>query len=143
MRRDSLHLTLAFLGDVMATRVADTEAAAANVTASAFTLDLDRLGYWKHNHIAWAGSAAVPPALTALAASLAEALRTVDFQLEDRAFAAHVTLLRNAACPPAASALATAIRWPVTDFALIESHAGAGGAPYAVRRRWPLRGPVD
>lgn len=143
MRRDTLHLTLAFLGDVMATRVADAEAAAAKVTASAFTLDLDRLGYWKHNRIVWAGSVAVPPALTALAASLAEALRAAGFQLEERAFAAHVTLLRNAVCSPAASALAAAIRWPAADFALVESHAGAGGSRYAVLRRWPLRWSVD
>lgn len=141
MRRDTLHITLAFLGSVPAGRVAAAEAAAVRAAAAAFELEVDRLGYWKHNRIVWAGCSAPPPALLDLAAALTQELRAEGFVLDERPFAAHATLLRNARCP-SAPLLATPIRWPVADFALVESHAVAGGSRYEVRRRWPLALPL-
>ena len=137
MRRDSLHMTLAFLGSVSAPRVTDAEAAADGVTATAFDLAVDRLGYWKRKRIVWAGSAAGTAALVDLAGDLARQLRAVGFVLEDRPFAAHVTLLRNADCRESPD-IGDVIDWPVADFALIESYPDVDGSRYAVRRRWPL-----
>jgi 2'-5' RNA ligase len=148
MRRDTLHLTLAFLGDVDAEGFDAAVAAADDVAAelarkvgadgtAGATLTIDRLACWKHNHIVWAGCDDVPPPLAALAGDLAGALRGRGFQLDSRPFAAHVTLLRNARCdaelPPPAP-----FGWPVADFALVESRLGAAGAQYEVVRRWAL-----
>lgn len=141
MRRETLHVTLAFLGSVAAGRVVDAEAAAARVSIPAFELELDRLGYWKHNCIVWAGCSAPPPALLALAAALTQELRAEGFVLDERPFAAHATLLRNARCATAPLP-ANPIRWPASDFALVESHAAVGGSRYEVRRRWPLAMPL-
>ncbi|MDD5248560.1 MAG: RNA 2',3'-cyclic phosphodiesterase [Rhodocyclaceae bacterium] len=136
MRRETLHVTLAFLGAVAATRVAAAEVAAAAVAARPFILELDRLACWKHNRIVWAGCADVAPPLAGLATNLAQALRDAGFVLETRPFAVHATLVRNANCMKPPPPLAAPIRWPVADFALVESHAESAGSRYEVVRRW-------
>ena len=60
-------------------------------------------------------------------------------RLEERAFAAHVTLLRNASESDLGTlpALET-IAWPVSEFVLVESQLAASGASYRIIDRWPL-----
>ncbi len=136
---DTVHQTLAFLGGIPAARVADAEAAAAATVGVPFEWRLDRLGYWKHNHIVWAGGDCEP--LEALAAALAERLREAGFELERRPFAGHVTLLRKARCGTV-PALPVPIAWHVREFVLVESHLDAEGARYEIIGRWPLAGAV-
>lgn len=151
MRRDSLHMTLAFIGDVPPERVETLRQAAAGVTNPAFTLQFDRLACWRHNRIAWIGCSEPPLHLMTLVGQLAERLADAGFPLEARAFAAHVTLLRNAHCLPLAQA--EPIDWPVGEFVLAESNlmhrkvASPGGklpaeasegAHYRIIGRWPL-----
>lgn len=143
MRRETLHVTLAFLGDVPESRFADVLAVAPGATAPAFLLELDRLGHWPHSHIVWAGCTAAPAALPTLADDLAQGLRAAGFRLDDRPYAAHATLLRNAECRSGAPPLTNPIRWAVEDFALVESHRGADGSRYEVLRRWPLAAAID
>jgi 2'-5' RNA ligase len=134
-RRETAHLTLAFIGAVPSARVADAAAAAAAVAAAAFEWQVDRLGYWQHNRILWAGGESAP--LAALTADLAGRLRDAGFRIERRPFAAHVTLLRNARCrelPPLAAPLA----WRVREFVLVESVPMPEGSRYDVIDRWPL-----
>jgi RNA 2',3'-cyclic 3'-phosphodiesterase len=138
MRRESLHVTLAFLGEVAPPRMAAAEAVAAAVGGRSFLLELDRLECWKHNRIAWAGCTAAPPALMALARDLAAGLRGTGFALDARPFAAHATLLRQANCAAPLPALPEPIRWPTSDFALVESRPSLSGSRYEVVRRWPL-----
>jgi len=138
MRRDTLHMTLAFIGEIEAARVADLLAAAGCVPLpGAFAMHIDRLHCWRHNRIVWCGPSAMPAQLAALAASLATSLGEAGFRLEARAFAAHATLLRNADCACEAPAFAP-FDWPVADFVLVESNLTPAGARYAVIGRWPL-----
>ena len=69
-RQATVHLTLAFIGDVPLERLPDMERAARNVRAAAFDLTLDQFGLWHHNRIFWGGCSAVPPALVELASAL-------------------------------------------------------------------------
>jgi RNA 2',3'-cyclic 3'-phosphodiesterase len=153
MQRDTLHLTLAFLGEVDATRfdlacaIADEVAAAGEKVGAGGTakipsaaLRFDRLAFWKHNHIVWAGCDEVPPVLAALADDLAAALRAAGFALDSRRFAAHVTLVRNAQCAGEMAPI-EAFDWPVRDFVLVQSQLEREGAKYEIVRRWPLPGP--
>jgi RNA 2',3'-cyclic 3'-phosphodiesterase len=138
MRRETLHLTLAFLGDIPADRVADAMRVADTIAVEPFELTLDRLGYWKHNRILWAGGVphaghSMSPRLTFLADSLGKGLRDAGFALDARPFVAHVTLLRDAHCS-AAPKLATAMAWPVGEFVLAESKQSR----YDIIGRWPL-----
>ena len=126
-----IHLTLAFLGNADAGRAS---AAAASVRGRAFELAVDQARFWKHNRIVWAGPAEMPDRLAALVDQLHAALRQAGFVLEDRPFAAHVTLVRKAGAPAAFPPL-PAVEWPVAEFLLCRS---AGGR-YDTLERFPLK----
>lgn len=139
MRRDTLHLTLAFLGDIASERVVDARRVAETIAAEPFDLTLDRLGSWRHNRILWAGGA-VPPRLTFVADALGDGLRAAGFTLDAKPLAPHITLLRDANCVEA-PLLAQPIVWPVRDFVLAESRLSPDGARYEIVGRWPLLQP--
>ncbi|HNH34889.1 MAG TPA: RNA 2',3'-cyclic phosphodiesterase [Rhodocyclaceae bacterium] len=141
MTRETIHLTLAFVGEVDDDRLADL-LRAAGVAAAApglrgFDLVLDRLGWWRHNRILWAGCGQPDPALPALAGALARALGDAGFPVERRPFAAHLTLLRNSRCA-AVPAMPEGVRWPVREFVLVRSRLSEKGAHYEILDRWPL-----
>jgi len=133
----NIHLTLAFLGNVERAGLGRIEACAAAPRGQACDLVIDRVGYWRHNRILWAGIEKCPAAFPALAAALASALRTLGYRLDSRAYVPHVTLLRDARRAPAHSAI-PAIEWPVYDYALVESVPRGQGRVYEVLKRWPL-----
>lgn len=138
MRRDTIHLTLAFLGDTPAREVQRLRALAAQVDGESFALALDHVGSWKRNRVLWTGPSIVPPALAALAQDLEARLRAAGFALEERAFSPHVTLVRNARAAPAEAPPAP-LRWSVASFVLVASERSAAGAHYRVIGRWPLQ----
>lgn len=142
MRGEDLHITLAFLGKVSADRLAQAEAVADTIAAPAFDVALDRLGWWKHNRILWAGCSNAVAGLTELAAVLGAGLRAAGFVLDERPFAVHATLLRNARCAAPAQLLVPPVAWHAGDFVLAESMPGPDGSRYAARRRWPLQSPA-
>jgi len=134
--REKIHLTLAFLGEVPASRIDAARAAAAAIRFAAFAFTLDRVGSFRAAHVAWAGCREAPAALGALQSSLAETLRAARFELEDRPFTAHATVARRIgkALPPAAI---EAIDWPVHAFTLVRSESGTGR--YGVVEEFPAR----
>jgi 2'-5' RNA ligase len=138
MRPETLHLTLAFIGDVADARIDSLRQAASQVSAEAFSLELDRFGCWRRKGIVWAGCSEPPLPLAALAGQLGERLSAAGFALDARAFAAHLTLLRDARCLPLPAF--EPVAWPVGEFVLAESQRSPSGAAYTVVDRWPLAG---
>lgn len=131
---ENTHLTLAFLGD------ADPEAAigaARRVTGRRHELPIETAKYVRRNEMVWVAPAAMPELLAELVASLHGELRAASFKLEDRPFAAHVTLIRKARMPKALPAL-PAVEWPVDEFLLMRSRHTAKGATYELVGRFPL-----
>lgn len=126
---DSIHLTLAFLGEADEAKAKD---AARRVQAAAFRLPLEEPGYWGHNKIVWAGPRQLPGELKRLAELLQLELYKESFILERRPFAAHVTLLREA--PAQALPALPPLEWPVKEFVLVRSAAGR----YDTLERFPL-----
>lgn len=137
MRRDTLHLTLAFIGDVARERLDELHVAARKLVFSPFTLRLDRVAGWRHNHIVWAGASELPRELDSLVTQLNAALAEGGFPVERRKFAAHVTLLRNARGEFPAAEVDPPIEWPVGEFVLVESDPKPDGAQYTVLASWP------
>jgi 2'-5' RNA ligase len=137
MRRDSLHLTLAFIGAVNDAQLALLHEIAAGVAAEPYELVLDRLGWWRHNRILWAGCGETPSHQRRLYESLAGALATAGFRLDPRPHVPHLTLLRHARCDGLPE-LAAPIRWRVEEFSLVESGLESAGARYRVLKSWPL-----
>lgn len=136
MRLETLHLTLAFIGDVPAMSIESVAQAASLVSGDAFSLSLDRCGCWRHNRIVWAGASEPPLALIRLVGQLNDRLFDAGLPFDARDFAAHLTLLRNARCVPLPTF--EAIAWPVAEFVLVESQLSASGAAYTIIGRWPL-----
>lgn len=143
MRRETLHLTLAFLGEVAEGRLPELRAALAPVRGEAFRLTIDRLGYWPHNRIVWGGCPATPPALARLVADLRAVLAAAGFLPGTGAaglvppFVPHLTLLRKAA-PAAALPDCPPIDWPVAEWVLVASALSSAGPAYTRLGVWPL-----
>ncbi|UCF75813.1 MAG: RNA 2',3'-cyclic phosphodiesterase [Betaproteobacteria bacterium] len=133
----NIHLTLVFLGAVAHERLEGLEALAATIEGEPFALTIDRVDYWRHNRIVWAGVKDCPDGLTALVKRMERALGGVGFQLNNRPYVPHITLLRDARRPPARSQLAP-IAWPVSEFALVESVQLDNSQMYEVLQSWRL-----
>lgn len=142
MAEDTLHLTLAFLGNITRPQLEAAMAIADGVRQESFSLSVDRLDYWRHNQILWAGCPP-EPRLMALAEILQSRLREAGFSLTPQAFTPHITLLRH--CPHREDAglpqpLEKPMAWTVEEFLLVESRPQAGRAHYTPLARWPLKG---
>ncbi|HEX9451734.1 MAG TPA: RNA 2',3'-cyclic phosphodiesterase [Burkholderiales bacterium] len=136
-RDESLHLTLAFVGDTDVENLPRLMAPPAGVFTPAFLLILDDWGCWARNGIGWTAPARIPESLRDLAANLEGWLRGAGFELEHRAFTPHVTLVRKAQCAPLPDAMVP-IAWQVDEFSLIRSELAPGGSRYSVLHTWPL-----
>ena len=136
MRRENIHLTLAFLGDTAASLVPELIALAAGVRFVSIRLPLDRIGYWKHNRIIWCGAEQDPPALSALVSELRARLDSGGIVYDRKPFVSHVTLVRNAAGLPAAPAWVPLV-WEAADFVLVGSTRVEGRVTYQVTKRFP------
>lgn len=141
VRRENLHLTLAFIGAVSQQQIDLLEQLAAGVIGDAYDLQLDRLGYWHRSRILWAGCSMPPLAHDRLVAALGESLAAAGFQLERRPHLPHMTLVRQASCGDL-PVIDQPVKWHVSGFSLVESSLQPTGAIYRTLTRWPLRGSV-
>jgi RNA 2',3'-cyclic 3'-phosphodiesterase len=132
---DKLHVTLAFLGMLPLTRVADLSDISLAIDTPPFELLFDKPGYWNHNDIAWLGTSTVPLALTALAEALRARLSSANLPFDRKPYVPHVTLVRDAGRPRQVPALPP-VAWSISSFALVQSWGGR----YTVLSTYPLRG---
>lgn len=131
---ENLHLTLAFLGDADPARAID---AARRVKGRRHELPIDAARYVKRNEMVWVGAAAMPAPLLSLATDLHAELRRAGFTLEERPFAAHITLVRKARMPKSIPPLPN-VSWPVDEFVLVASKTSASGSVYTPLDRFVL-----
>lgn len=151
-RPETLHLTLAFVGNVPESSLGDLQAVADQVSAALGRLApapawcLNRLGYWPHNRVLWAGGDHFPALLATLAAQLAGPVQRLGLgpQPPEQRFAPHVTLVRKALKAPPPDRLAALkkapVDWPCRDFVLVRSRPAAHASAYETIGRWPLPG---
>ncbi len=132
---ENIHLTLAVLGDAEPDKAIG---AARRANGRRHELPIDVARYVKRNEMVWVGSTVVPAPLLALASALHSSLRAAGFALEDRPFAAHVTLIRKARRPKSIPPLPS-VAWPVDEFMLISSRTSPEGSTYQPVERFPLR----
>lgn len=136
-RKETIHLTLAFLGEVEPERIDDLLRLAGEIHAPAFGLNLTRFGWWSHNRIVWAAPDETPVELTQLVDALRESLRGAGFRFDTKPFVPHITLLRKADCR-GSPLPAGEVEWRAEDFVLVRSVPGESGSAYEVVGRWPL-----
>ena len=133
------HMTLSYLGEFDSAPASLVDAAcraAATVRVPAFDLRLSCLGSFRQGRgwLWWLGPDATPQGLQALWQALDAALLGARIRRPpDTAFRPHVTVLRGCDRAPPTDALVD-IAWPVREFALVTSQAGA----YRPLGCWPL-----
>jgi len=110
-------------------------------------LSIDRLGFWSHNHLLWAGCSKTPDALAALVSELQQTLVAAGFVVDraERRFTPHVTLVRKipvTTAPSADDPLAkiAPLNWPCSRWVLVRSSLSAAGSSYQVIAEFPLNG---
>jgi RNA 2',3'-cyclic 3'-phosphodiesterase len=140
-RPEGVHVTLKFLGEVTAERVAPIKSALEALAGfEPFEVEVKGFGFFPsagHPRVLWAGLDA-PRALGELAERVERALAPFGFPPEDRAFRPHLTLGRfreSRADPDLAAALEQSPalsfgRYAVTEFFLFESILKPAGAEY-------------
>ncbi|MDP2881122.1 MAG: RNA 2',3'-cyclic phosphodiesterase [Azonexus sp.] len=144
-RRDTIHLTLAFLGNVPEARLRDLSIAAAKVGGEPFAINVDQLGFWSHNHLLWAGCQAPSAPLEVLSSQLRQALARAGFRVggEGRNFVPHVTLVRRvpeATGPSEYRPLPSieSLTWRNERFVLVRSTLTEPGSSYRIIDEFPL-----
>jgi len=133
---ETIHLTLAFLGEADPVRARETGRA---VGGKQFQLPIDSAKYWKHNRIVWVGPSQMPAELRALVHGLHHALKHDGFVLEERPFAAHISLIRKANRPASLPPLPQ-VPWPAEEYLLVRSVVTPRGSRYEPLERFPLHG---
>ncbi len=140
-----LHLTLQFLGDITARQVEDAAEAARIAAASAAPFVVTFAGFGAFPspaapRVIWVGVTHGAERLTALAESLAAALRDRRFSLDSRPFSPHLTLARTRGQgrPPDLSREQEALgrvvlgEQPVTELIVVNSVLGASEPVHTV-----------
>jgi 2'-5' RNA ligase len=134
---ETIHVTLAFLGEVDEERLRLAIDAGRRTPGEAHSLPIEQARWWKHNRIVWVGPAETPEPLASLAVDLRKNLLDSGFELESRAFQAHVTLIRKAQAPRQLPPLPV-IDWPVAEFVLVRSVLSREGSSYEPIERFAL-----
>lgn len=131
VRRENLHLTLAFLGQQRADLLPALEDMLMSLPVETMPLSIDRIGYFPRNRIAWSGMSKPSGALMRLHENLTRKLleRGIVFDSSSR-FKPHVTLARDADAPEDFDF--EPITWHAGHVALVESGQDARGVVYRV-----------
>jgi 2'-5' RNA ligase len=145
----NLHLTLAFLGSVAATRIPELGGIARHIAAGfprgalPLVLNLEGLTHWakpqvltvleREEETPGAASAGV----AVLAGTLTTATAAAGFSPDLKPFRAHVTVARKVARAPRSSAMSK-VHWSFDAFALVESRTLAEGPVYSVVESYVL-----
>jgi len=134
---ESIHLTLAFLGEVAEAALPSLEAIGAAMPRGTCVMQLAQFGTFGGARVAWVAPADVPPELVILESRLRAALAAGGFRTEERPFAPHLTLARKCGRALLRTAI-TPIAWNVDRLSLVASSLEPGGARYREIAGWPL-----
>ena len=126
-REETIHLTLAFLGDMTEAQISPLVENAQRLRLPPFDLDINCLGSWAHNRLLWAGCTALPPELQRLADSLHDLVREMDPGGKRRRFMPHLTLVRKLTVIGEELNMPKIepIHWSCTGFVLVQSRLSA------------------
>jgi RNA 2',3'-cyclic 3'-phosphodiesterase len=137
---ERLHLTLAFLGDCSITEQKALALMAEKLVRQhhAFWLVADKLRLHERRGLAWLGVSLPAPALFELQQSLREMLRDACFELDEKRFKPHITLVRDMRRDPEFFPDFIPSHWNCQSLCLVSSELTSSGPVYSVVGRWPL-----
>jgi RNA 2',3'-cyclic 3'-phosphodiesterase len=126
------HVTLAFVGDVAAPRLAVLQQIGQSLRVPRFAFACDSLEYWQKSQVVVAAAQVAPPALQEFWIRLNDAVGLPSEHLR-----AHVTLARKVTQAPVLQAMSSIV-WRATNFSLIRSDTGGVESAYTVLDTWSL-----
>lgn len=141
MRVDTLHLTLAFLGNTPLDRVQALVQAVPSWPAPVAPVTLRRFGRFAGPRVVWAGPETQdsPSWLSHLHDDLWCRLLAMGWQRPDGQFRPHVSLLRKAGPGELAALHRPPLIWMPDQCVLVASQPTEGGSTYQVLARMPLQ----
>jgi 2'-5' RNA ligase len=139
MRSNTLHLTLAFLGNIENQRLEIANLAAQEFEGQSFDLTFNSAHYWEHNHIVYAAPKIVPAQLAQLVNALEQRLHQHGFSLDKRDYKPHVTLLRRAKWQSAPEPKIPEVLWRASSVALMKSEPDENGTHYRMLASYRLQ----
>jgi 2'-5' RNA ligase len=126
------HVTLAFIGEVPAAKLAVLQQIGRSLRSPRFTFNCDSIEFWQGSQVVVAAVRAPPPGLLDLWKKLIDAL-----ELPREPLRAHVTLARKVTQAPVLQAMSP-VTWRTTNFSLIRSDTGGVESAYTVLDTWSL-----
>ena len=135
----TLHMTLAFLGDVDTQQIPVLEKIGASLVAAPFNYTVNVAGCFPKARVAWLGSKEAPWHLFELQKRLQALLAAAQIGHDRRTFRPHITVVRDVEKPFEDRAI-PAVKWPVNQFCLVAARSGSAGPEYEVLGGWTLRG---
>lgn len=127
--RRNWHITLVYIGDFPASRIAELRAAVANIEPGQIRLRFDSLTFWQQPKIACLHAKTTPPELEALVNALQQALVPFGREPEERVYRPHITVARKVrAFHEVRLARPLELQW--TEFELVESVSLRGDLQY-------------
>jgi 2'-5' RNA ligase len=145
----NLHVTLAFLGSVQESRLAELRAIGRRIAATfpqvavPLVISLDGFEHWAKPQLLTVlerrqeAHGAPASGVAELARLLSAATGAVDFSPDLKPFRVHVTVARKVARVPRSSEMRQVL-WSFDSFALLESRTLAEGPVYSVVESYPL-----
>ena len=146
-KREQLHLTLRFIGEVDGALATMIDDALAMIAAPGFDLELKGVGSFggKNPRDLWTGVAPCEPLLR-LNRKIESALQRIGLEPEARKYTPHVTLARLKHAPAGAvadyltdHALYASKPFAVTSFALYSSKLTSDGSIYRIEKEYALK----
>ena len=147
-RRDNFHLTLKFLGEIPAEKIAELtdQLTASTATFRPFSLKLGQLGRFGQGEVTrvlWLDVAGETGQLKSLQANVEKELAQLGFKSDRRPWQPHITLaqdVRLAASLPWGQCPLPQVSFAVTEFALVLSEEIDRKRVYTPIHTFPLRG---
>jgi RNA 2',3'-cyclic 3'-phosphodiesterase len=140
---ENFHLTLAFLGSVPLSRLAEIEQVAAHCAQVSSVLDLpiditlDAIEHWRKPQVLVATARDTPRAAVALAEGLQRSLIDAGFSPDLKAFRVHATVARKVRRGGRELHL-DPVRWSFDSLHLVQSQTQPHGSVYRPLKKWVL-----
>jgi 2'-5' RNA ligase len=129
---NNYHVTLAFIGEVPAAKLAVLREIGQSLHEGRFSFSCDSIEFWRESQVVVAAARAAPPGLLNLWRKLHDAIGLPRERLH-----AHVTLARKVTQAPVPQAMSPVV-WRATSFSLIRSDTGGVESAYTVLDTWSL-----
>jgi len=132
------HVTISFLGELDDIALQSLADLFENFEHPAFSISLNKLGYWPDTNVLWLGTVSIAPELVALHEKCKVAANKIGVRGGGRKFEPHLTLARNLDVPPTSALIEPDFEFKAESLELWSSVRASSGARYSTVAQWQL-----